>query len=303
MVNAKTPAEIEIDESLVRSLLRSQIPELSDEPLAVFNNGWDNDIWSLGKGLLVRLPRRAAAADLIVHEQTWLPMLGSRLSIPIPVPVHAGFPGEGFPWHWSVVPVFRGDVAARSAMSDPIVQATRLAEFLRELHVEAPSNAPMNPFRGVPVARVAEKYRIRMARQHERLVREGRDVESLDRMIEEGERAPVHCGPASLLHGDMHPGNVLVNDGDISAVIDWGDICSGDPACDMQVAWMLFTDDALETFFETYGAQASGVRERSRAWAVGSAMVYLDNDDGDPLMTLMGNTVLDRVLSRPVSDR
>ena len=106
MVNGATPSEVEITEDIVRGLLRAQCPGLAERELAPFNNGWDNDIWSLGENLLVRLPRREAAAQLILNEQRTLPVLAPRLSLAVPVPVHAGVPQGGYPWHWSVVPRF-----------------------------------------------------------------------------------------------------------------------------------------------------------------------------------------------------
>lgn len=301
MVNAGSSSEVTIDEPLVRTLLTTQCPQLAGEDvsamdLAPFANGWDNDIWSLGRDWLVRLPRRAAAAELVVNEQRWLPLLAPRLSLPVPSPVFAGSPQGGYPWHWSVVPRFAGDTAARSPLADAQSEAVRLAGFLRDLHHAAPVDAPVNPFRGLPVGEIAGKYRVRRERQHDRLVREGRDVARLDRMMEIGSRAPLHDGPPLMLHGDLHIGNVLVDGGSLSAVIDWGDICAGDPACDLQVAWMMFDADARDVFLGAYGEGFPGLAMRSRAWAVHSALVYMDNDEGDPLMTLMANTVLDRLL-------
>lgn len=301
MVNGATPAEVVIDEPLVRGLLRAQCPtvggvETDSLRLVPFDNGWDNDIWSLGDRWLVRLPRRAAAAELVLHEQRMLPALAPRLSIPVPVPVFAGAPAGGYPWHWSVVPRFEGAVAAYAGLVDPEHEALRLARFLRELHAPAPVDVPQNPFRGLPVAGIAGKYRIRRDRQHDRLVREGRDVAMLDRLLDLGVRVPSHEGPPVVLHGDLHAANVIVHEGRIGAVVDWGDVCGGDPACDLQVAWMLFDTDARDVFFGEYGEGEPGLADRARAWAVHSAFVYLDNDGDDPLMNRMANAALDRLL-------
>ena len=133
MVNGSTPAEVEITEGVVRGLLRAQCPSIADRALAPFNNGWDNDIWALGDDLLVRLPRRQAAAQLVLNEQVTLPVLAPRLSLPVPVPVHAGVPQGAYPWHWSVVPRFAGIRAAESSLVDPETEAVRLAGFLREV--------------------------------------------------------------------------------------------------------------------------------------------------------------------------
>ena len=306
MVNSQTPAEVTIDEALVRALLRAQCPDIhgvatDSLSLAPFSNGWDNDIWSFGypaagQSWLVRLPRRSAAAALIENEQKWLPLLATRLSLPVPVPVFAGAPGQGFPWCWSVVQWFPGEVAARSMLSDQQAEAARLAGFLRALHAAAPAEAPVNQFRGLPVADIAPKYGARRDRLYARLDGEDRDVAALDRVMELGLGAPVHAGSPVMLHGDMHSGNVLVDHGALSAVVDWGDVCAGDPACDLQIAWMLFDAPARDVFFGTYGEGQAGLWERARAWAVHSALMYLESDDGDALLTTMGNAILDRVL-------
>lgn len=302
MVNGNSPAEVEIDESLVRALLGEQCPVLdgvdtSSLALAPFSNGWDNDIWALGDKWLVRLPRRDAAAELVVNEQRWLPVLAPRLSLLVPVPVFAGAPSDAYPWHWSVVPRFEGEVAARSVLVDPEREAERMAHFLRELHVQAPSDAPVNPYRGIPVTEIAAKYRIRRDRQRDRLVQEGRDVAALDQIVDLGVQAPLHEGVPVWLHGDMHLGNLLVDSGTLSAVIDWGDVCGGDSACDLQIAWMLFDADARDVFFGAYGEGSRGLWERARAWAAHSALVYLDNDGGDPLMSQMANVTLGHLLA------
>ncbi|MFM1791364.1 MAG: hypothetical protein RLZZ526_1691, partial [Actinomycetota bacterium] len=152
MVNGATPAEVTIDESVVRGLLRAQCPGLADRALAPFNNGWDNDIWALGDDLLVRLPRREVAAQLVLNEQRVLPVLSPRLSLAVPVPVHAGVPHGGYPWHWSVVPRFAGTRAVESTLVDPEADAVRLARFLRGLHTTAPGDSPTNVFRGGGIA-------------------------------------------------------------------------------------------------------------------------------------------------------
>src|SRR6187551_357583 len=97
-------AEVDIDNELVRALLVQPAPELSSLPLELLANGWDNVLFRLGGDLVVRLPRRKVAAVLVDHEHRWLPELAPRLPLPTPTPVHAGEPGEGYPWRWSVVP-------------------------------------------------------------------------------------------------------------------------------------------------------------------------------------------------------
>src|SRR5262249_53208660 len=140
-------AEFEIDTAFVSNLLVDQHPDLAHLPLREVDAGWDNALFRLGDRLAVRLPRRAAAASLIAHEQTWLPRLADQLSLPIPAPYRIGTPARGYPWRWSVVPWLAGTAADQSLPHES--QARPFAAFLRSLHT--PAEAPPNPVRGVPL--------------------------------------------------------------------------------------------------------------------------------------------------------
>ena len=138
-IESKSSADVVVDAALVRALLHAQHPDLAGLPLADTAEGWDNHLFRLGDALAVRLPRRALAANLIVHEQRWLPLLAARLPLPIPVPVRTGHPGCGFPWSWSVVPWLDGTSAAVVPLPDPAANAVDLGQFLRALHQPAPA--------------------------------------------------------------------------------------------------------------------------------------------------------------------
>lgn len=142
----ETPAsEIEINASLVHSLLAAQHPDLAHLPLHLVDAGWDNAMFRLGDQLGVRLPRRKIAATLIEHEQTWLPQL-PNLPIPVPIPYRLGHPGRGYPWKWNILPWLTGVTADQQEPNQD--QTQRFVAFLRSLHVSAPPNAPSKPFRG-----------------------------------------------------------------------------------------------------------------------------------------------------------
>ena len=293
MVNGATPAEVTIDEAVVRGLLRAQCPELADRALAPFNNGWDNDIWALGDDMLVRLPRREAAAQLVLNEQRTLSVLAPRLSLPVPVPLHAGTPHGGYPWHWSVVPRFAGARAAESELVDPESEAVRLARFLRELHTTAPRDAPTNVFRGGGIARRNDTF-VEVSALWASAT--GNSPDAAQQVWRTALEGPTWGSNPVWLHGDLHSANIIVDGGRISAVIDWGDVCSGDPACDLAVAWMLFGAEARDVFFGSYGEGAPGLWSRARAWALLFGLVYWRASEDDPLMDVMSRTVLGRVL-------
>ncbi len=144
-----TPAaDIAVDEPLVRRLLRSQHPDLADLPLVLVASGWDNVLYRLGDDLVVRLPRRLVAAELVVHEQRWLPGIAERVSVAVPSPVRVGTPQPEFPFPWTIARWLVGDLASET---DGAGFATDLARFVRELHTAAPADAPVNPVRGVPL--------------------------------------------------------------------------------------------------------------------------------------------------------
>ena len=284
-------AEVDIDERLVRRLLSDQHPDLAHLPLSLVANGWDNVIFRLGPDLTVRLPRHQLAADLVVNEQRWLPELAPRLSIPIPTPLRIGLPHDTFPWHWSVVPWFDGDVAADVALADPMVQAHRLGQFVAALHTPAPVDAPINAFlRGRPIA----ELRPRVVANIERL---GASIDGAAVEVRFDELTDVaHWSQDPVwLHGDLHSANVLVRDGAICAVIDFGDVTSGDPAVDLAIGWMLFDADARPAFRSSSGAIDDATWSRAQAWALHFALLYLLHSADNARFTRMGTHLLERL--------
>lgn len=279
---------VEIDEALVRALLHEQHPDLSGLTLVRQADGWDNRLWRLGDELLVRLPHRPLAASLVVHEQRWLPELAPRLPLPVPVPVRTGVPGSGFPWPWSVVPWFVGEPAT-VGRANPRAVARQLGRFLRALHVEAPAEAPYNSYRSVPLA-------LRAAGLEARLVRVG-----WRRVWDDALAAAPHGGPPVWVHGDLHPANVLVAEGNLAAVIDFGDVCAGDPAVDLAAIWMLLPPSAHAHFRVAYGPIDDHLRRRARGWAVvfGTMLMAVGSDPrpagGRPLYVSTGRRTLARL--------
>ena len=286
------PAEIDLSATLVRELLADQHPDLAELPLELLANGWDNVLFRLGDELVVRLPRRALAAALVEHEQTWLPLLAPLLPLPIPAPTHIGEPGFGYPWRWSVVPYLPGEIAARAGFEPPAAAATALGEFLRALHQPAPPEAPANPFRGVPLAQRDDAFRLR-ASDLSGLV----DVDGVTRVWAAALARPASSGPAVWLHGDLHPANLLVRDGALAAVIDFGDLTAGDPATDLSVAWMAFSPDDRAVFRIAYGDADDDTWTRARGWACGLALAFLAHSSDNPLMAAIGRRTLDAVLA------
>ncbi|MEY2451849.1 MAG: hypothetical protein QOD92_1423 [Acidimicrobiaceae bacterium] len=285
-------AEVDVGPAVVRALLTEQFPDLVDLELTELAYGWDNAIFRLGDALTVRLPRRAMAAELVEHEQRWLPALAPRLPLPIPAPVQAGRPGAGYPWSWSVCPWLPGVVATRAAPDDPFEAAETLGAFLSVLHHPAPSDAPANPYRGVPLLERDDVVRQRAAQLSDLI-----DAPSVVACWSELAATRPWAGPPLWLHGDLHPANLLVDNGRLSAVIDFGDITAGDPATDLAVAWMLLPADARTTFRAAAGDIDDDMWARARAWALSLALAYLGNSADNPMFAHLGERVLAAALA------
>lgn len=295
-LGAIPPAEVAIDSSVVRGLLQEQHADLVHLALVDVGEGWDNRLFRLGDDLAVRLPRRTASAALIEHEQRWLPLLAPRLPLPIPVPVRIGRPGCGFPWSWSVVPWFMGRSAALAPPEDPLATAVVMGQFLRALHQPAPSDAPHNPWRGVPLAARTEAVRSHL-QQVEGRVDRGAVLDLWERVL----ATSPWAGPPLWIHGDLHPGNLLVDRGRLSAVIDFGDLAAGDPATDLSVLWMLLPGSARSSLLVSARDRSSPIdddtRTRARGWALALGLAYLANSLDDDAMGALGQATIDAALS------
>jgi aminoglycoside phosphotransferase (APT) family kinase protein len=256
-------------------------------PLVEVASGWDNVIYRLGDSLSVRLPRREAAATLIEHEQRWLPAMADRLPLPIPAPVRVGRRGSGYPWSWSVCPWLEGATAADEPPHDAFVTARQLGAFLLALHTPAPPDAPANPYRGVPLPDRAQATQGRIEQMSEAF-----DATEVQRCWIELAATPGWTGPPLWLHGDLHPLNVLVHEGRLSAVIDFGDLTAGDPAADLSVAWMLFDPSARRVFRAAVGSVDDDTWQRARGWAVSLALAYLASSGDSPTLARIGRETI-----------
>ncbi|MGN6407992.1 MAG: aminoglycoside phosphotransferase family protein [Curtobacterium sp.] len=274
---ATPAAEVDVDVPLVAALLRDQHPDLAGLPLEVVASGWDNVVVRLGDLLAVRLPRRAAAAALIEHEQRWLPEIAHRVAaiVPVPDPVRTGRPALGYPWSWSVVRWLPGEPAGERPGGVRVAEA--LAAFVELLHVPAPADAPVNPVRAVPLATRSDSVLTRLETAD---VPRARELAAVWRAAA---ALPAYAGPPVWVHGDLHPFNVLLDtapDGGtrLSAVVDFGDVTAGDPAVDLATAWLTLDREARRTFRAHLTADDE-TWERARAWAVsiGSAL-HLSDD-------------------------
>ena len=229
---------IEVDEQLARRLVDRQFPHWAGLPIRpVELSGWDNRTFRLGDELSVRLPSGDGYRLQVEKEQRWLPVLAPRLPLPVPVPVALGEPGEGYPYAWSVYRWIDGTPAAIAPIADIVAFARDLGAFLVALggwtRPAGPPPGEHNFFRGGPLASTTT----RPQRRGRRLGGESRATPPAvweDALAAAWTRSPV------WFHGDVADGNLLVRDGRLAAVIDFGTSGVGDPACDPVIAWTLF---------------------------------------------------------------
>ena len=302
-VNRMPAAEVEVSADLVRRLLADQHPDLARLPVEFLANGWDNELYRVGDGHIARLPRRALGAQIITSEQRWLPGLAPKLPLPIPYPERTGVPACGYPYSWSVVPYLPGVPAAQASSFDPARAAAAVGGFLGALHVPAPADAPANPFRGVPLAERAGTFAANLAVVTSQASQDHVERDAVLRMWVAALATPVYDGPPVWLHGDLHPANILVDDGQVSGVIDFGDITAGDPATDLAVAWMLLPPGGHAGFWSAYhaaggagGRASDALRARASGWALNFAIMFLAHSEDNPVLLDVGRRTLRAVL-------
>lgn len=268
--------EIAVDITLVRRLLRSQLPDrlvrLAEAPLELLGQGWDNVLFRLGEDHVVRLPVRRVAAELAENEIAWVETASvplRRLGLAVPLPVFVGAPGPLLPWRWTIVPYIPGEDLTRLPVPgrDGVVEP--LARALVALHRPAPPGAPRNPYRGVALHTRAMAVRDRWPAVSAWLGTEATGV--LRERWGDALQAADWLEAPRWIHGDVHPLNILQRDGRLAGLIDFGDLCAGDPAVDLAVAWLAFSDEQRRRFWAvvgTEGAYDDAIEARAAGWAV-----------------------------------
>lgn len=274
--------EAELTAEVVRELLKDQHPDLADRPLTLGARGWDNQLWRLGDDLAVRLPWQTKAADeLLLKENTWLPVLAPLLPMPVPVPQRLGRPSARYPRPWTVTTWVQGEPADRVPVTSSGPAADALSDFLTALHQPAPSDAPTGRGRGGSLTQVARDITRQFSALTELCTAVAEsdqqsipDPDAVGTIWDDAVSAPGWEGPPLWLHGDLHPANVLTENGNLCGVIDFGDLCAGDPALDLAACWILLPDhEAIERFQAAYPlASVDAAWRRARGWAVWRAL-------------------------------
>jgi aminoglycoside phosphotransferase (APT) family kinase protein len=286
--------EVGTDVALVRRLLAGQFPQwagLAIDPVVSY--GTDHDIYRLGDELAARLPRIRWATDQAAKEAEWLPRLAPQLPLAVPVQLAMGHPAEGYPFEWSVYKWLPGE-NANGTIEDLDQAAVALAAFVNALRQVDSTDAHPRPAhgRGAPLAELDKDVRRSIAELGDRV-----DGDAAIRSWEESLNASKWDGEEVWVHGDLLPGNLLVVDGRLSAVIDFGCLNVGDPACDLQPAWNFFAGESRTRYrAELQVDDASWLR--GRGWALFQAVMALPYYwDTNPGMIRQASHALTQVLA------
>ena len=264
--------EVGTSVELVARLISAQFPQWASLPIEpVPSAGTVNRIYRLGHDMSIRMPR----VDWYVEDwerSQWLLRLAPQLPLPIPLPLARGEPGEGFPWRWSVYSWLDGETASIDLLDDADATARTLAEFLVALRAIDPLGGPVpggHVNRGVPLVRHDDAVRAAIEQLHDTI-----DTDAATAAWERALAAPDWSAPPVWFHGDFYSGNMLAAGGEMSAIIDWGGMAVGDPACDLVVAWDLLPGGARETFRTAVGVD-DATWERGRGWALFMGLVAM----------------------------
>ncbi|PBB37375.1 aminoglycoside phosphotransferase family protein [Mesorhizobium sp. WSM3868] len=287
--------KIDIDTALVRRLVDAQFPEWRHLPVKpVAFGGWDNRTFHLGDTMAVRLPSAAPYALQVEKEHRWLRKLAPLLPLPIPEPLAMGEPAAGYPWHWSVYRWIEGETAKTGHIADLRAFAVSLAEFLVALKRIDPTAGPApgqhNFYRGGPLAVYDDEARQAIAALEGRI-----DTQAATAVWKAALAAGWHGSPV-WFHGDVASGNLLVEDGRLSAVIDFGTSGVGDPSCDLAIAWTLFEGESREAFRARISVD-DATWARGRGWTLWKALITVAGHDANQAEVGRQRRVIDEVLA------
>ena len=261
--------EVETDVGLVARLLADQFPKWANLPIEpVRSAGTDNALYRLGPDMTVRMPRIDWAVNAVDREHRWLPRIAPLLPVAIPVPLGTGEPGQGYPYPWSIYPWLKGENPAVGQLADPDGLARDLAGFVAALHAIDPAGGPRGG-RGVPLEQRESPTRAAIKALQGTI-----DPAAVTTAWEAALQVPAWDGPPVWAHGDLSPGNLLIVEGRLSAVIDFGTLGIGDPAVDLIVAWNLLPVATRAVYREALRID-DHTWQRGRGWALSIALIQL----------------------------
>lgn len=283
-------------QQVLANLLRAQFPHWAGLEIdAVRSSGTDNTTYRLGPELVARLPKSSASVPALVKEQPWLPRLERKLQTRVPHLVARGRPSSDYPAPWSINRWIEGETYREDAITDWAAFVSALVTFLKALQqtdtTGAPPPGPHNFGRGAPL--VERDRRVHHAIQS---IASSFDPSDLHRAWEEDSQAPALAGPLRWLHGDIHAQNILLAEGRLHAIIDFGCLGIGDPACELALAWRLLPDHARSLLHTALQPDAATWR-RARAWALSISVMEMQHYAAtNPVLTAIAARTIREVL-------
>ena len=282
-------AEIAVDEALARTLVDRF--GFAGRPLRLLARGWDRTAWLVDERWVFGFPRRAVVIPGLERELDWLPQLAPQLPVAIPVPEFVGRPSGDFPWPFFGSAFIPGEEAMTAELDDARRTAigAELASFLRTLHALDAGSLPPDGNNRADMSHRAPYTR-------ELFVELGLDPPAL---LADAERLPPPPEPATIAHGDLHDRQVLVHEGRLSGVIDWVDICRGDPSIDLLMLWTFVPPSGRSAFLQAYGQvdDAALLRSRVLALMMGAVLARYARDESEPQLERAALAAIERALS------
>jgi aminoglycoside phosphotransferase (APT) family kinase protein len=255
----------EVDGALVRRLIASQHPRWAGLPVErVASDGTTNAIYRVGPEAAARLPLVRYGEDAIDVEARCLPRLAMHLPLAVPEQLATGEPDARYPFRWSVHRWIEGRPVSRAPVGDLVALAEDLAEWITALHridTTGGRDAALHDLRGAPLAMRDADTRRGLAALADEV-----DVGAALAVWEKALRAERWKRPPVWAHGDLLPGNLLARAGRLAAVIDFAGLGVGDPACDLMIAWGLFSGASRAAFRD---ALRDGIGLDEATWARG----------------------------------
>ena len=284
--------EIDIDETLVHRLLAAQFPQWGHLPLEHLpSTGTDNALYRLGDEMVVRLPRIRSAVASVDKEHEWLPQLAAHLPSAIPAPLAKGTPAESYPWPWGIYSWLEGENPTAESITDVDSLTEDLVRFVDALHrIDIP---------GAPASHRGAGLKVQDEQARSAIIElEGTiDTDAATSAWDEALTVPAWSGAPVWVHGDLLPGNLLVEAGWLTGVIDWAALGVGDPACDMIIAWALLPSEARDNFQVALGVD-DPTWARGRGWALSIGLIALPYyKDTNPGFATTTRHLIDEVLA------
>lgn len=296
--------EVEVDEARARRLIEGQFPELRGVAIREVAAGWDNVVFLVDDRWAFRFPRRAIAIPGVEREIAVLGRLAVHLPLPIPAPHFIGVPTDDYPWPWFGAPWLPGVELAEAGLADErrVDLAVALGAFLRALHSPQVSRLVGAGLPVDPMRRADMGFRVPHARRRlDAVVQAGlwQPTDAVERLIARSTGLPPP--PRTLvLHGDLHVRHVLVGKaGGAAGVIDWGDVCAGDPSADLSIAYGCFVGAARTAFFDAYGPidRLTELRARVIATFLAAALLGYAAEQGMDALRAESLRALERVVA------